>query len=94
MNRLESAQTGGMFARASALRTRLAGHRPSRGQALVELALILPVFLVLFAAALDLGRLYYSQITIHNAAKEGASRPLGTRTASTTPPAVTLPRTG
>ena len=45
---------------------------PSRGQALVELALILPVFLVLFASALDLGRLYYSQITINNAAKEGA----------------------
>jgi hypothetical protein len=38
----------------------------------VELALILPVFLLLFAAALDLGRLYYSQITINNAAKEGA----------------------
>jgi Flp pilus assembly protein TadG len=47
--------------------------RPAtRGQALVELALILPVFLLLFAAALDLGRLYYSQITINNAAKEGA----------------------
>jgi Flp pilus assembly protein TadG len=38
----------------------------------VELALILPVFLVLFASALDLGRLFYSQITIDNAAKEGA----------------------
>ena len=51
-------------------------HRPhraqSRGQALVELALILPVFLLLFASALDLGRLYYSLITINNAAKEGA----------------------
>lgn len=42
------------------------------GQALVELALILPVLLVLFTAALDLGRLYYGQITINNAAKEGA----------------------
>jgi Flp pilus assembly protein TadG len=38
----------------------------------VELALILPVMLVLFGSALDLGRLYYSQITINNAAKEGA----------------------
>lgn len=48
-------------------------HRPaSRGQALVELALILPVLMLLFASALDLGRLYYSQITINNAAKEGA----------------------
>lgn len=48
-------------------------HRASsRGQSLVELALILPVLLLLFASALDLGRLYYSQITINNAAKEGA----------------------
>lgn len=47
-------------------------HHHPRGQALVELALILPVMLVLFGSALDLGRLYYSQITINNAAKEGA----------------------
>ena len=47
-------------------------NRQSRGQALVELALILPVLLVLFASALDLGRVFYSQITINNAAKEGA----------------------
>ena len=53
-------------------RPRLALRPRSRGQALVELALILPVLLVLFASALDLGRLFYSQITIANAAKEGA----------------------
>jgi Flp pilus assembly protein TadG len=53
-------------------RSRLTIRPRSRGQALVELALILPVFLVLFASALDLGRLFYSQITIDNAAKEGA----------------------
>ncbi len=47
-------------------------RRTSRGQALVELALILPVLLVLFASALDLGRLFYSQITVTNAAREGA----------------------
>ena len=46
-------------------------HR-SRGQSLVELALILPVMMLLFAGAIDLGRVYYSQITIENAAKEGA----------------------
>ena len=44
----------------------------SQGQALVELALILPLFLVLFVAALDLGRLFYSQITVNDAAREGA----------------------
>jgi PKD repeat protein len=44
----------------------------SRGQSLVELALIAPVFLVLLMTAIDLGRLLYSQITITNAAKEAA----------------------
>lgn len=43
-----------------------------RGQALVELALILPVLMLVLAAALDLGRLFYSRITIVNAAREGA----------------------
>ncbi len=47
-------------------------HERSRGQSLVEFALILPVMLVLFASALDLGRLFYAQITIRNAAREGA----------------------
>jgi hypothetical protein len=52
---------------------RLRSRRRTRsGQALVELAMILPIMLVLFSSALDLGRLYYSQITINNAAKEGA----------------------
>jgi Flp pilus assembly protein TadG len=46
-------------------------HR-SRGQSLVELALILPVLMLLLAAALDLGRIFYAQITIANAAREGA----------------------
>ena len=54
------------------LRIARARRPASRGQALVELALILPVLMLLFASALDLGRLYYSQITINNAAKEGA----------------------
>jgi Flp pilus assembly protein TadG len=46
--------------------------RRSRGQSIVELAIIAPVVLLLLAAALDLGRLFYSQITIANAAREGA----------------------
>lgn len=44
----------------------------SRGQSLVELALIAPVFLLLLLTAIDLGRLLYSQVTITNAAKEAA----------------------
>ncbi|HEU0245076.1 MAG TPA: PKD domain-containing protein [Candidatus Limnocylindrales bacterium] len=44
----------------------------SRGQALVELALILPVLLLLLLGAIDFGRVFYSQITVNDAAREGA----------------------
>src|ERR671910_941492 len=47
------------------------GHR-TRGQSIVELALILPVLMLLVASTLDLGRMFYSQITITNVAREGA----------------------
>jgi Flp pilus assembly protein TadG len=48
--------------------------RGSRGQALVELALIVPIMAVLFLATIDLGRVFYSQITITNAAREAAMK--------------------
>jgi Flp pilus assembly protein TadG len=44
----------------------------SRGQALVEFGLILPVFLVFLATTLDLGRLAMARVTVTNAAREGA----------------------
>jgi Flp pilus assembly protein TadG len=44
----------------------------TRGQSLVELALILPVFMLFFAAILDLGRIAAAQVAIQNAAREGA----------------------
>jgi hypothetical protein len=44
----------------------------TRGQSLVELALILPVFLLFFAAVLDLGRIAAGQVAVQNAAREGA----------------------
>jgi Flp pilus assembly protein TadG len=49
-------------------------HRQSRsgGQSLVEFALVLPVFLLFLAATLDLGRVFYANITLNNAAREGA----------------------
>jgi Flp pilus assembly protein TadG len=47
-------------------------HIGRRGQALVEMALVTPVLLLLLAGAIDLGRAWYSQITIVNAAREGA----------------------
>jgi len=43
-----------------------------RGQSLVELALILPILLVLLAGALDLGRVFYATVSLNNAAREGA----------------------
>ncbi len=51
--------------------TRYRRRSRSRGQSIVELALILPVMMLLVASALDLGRMFYSQITITNAAREG-----------------------
>ena len=53
---------------------RSAGHRNARrqrGQSLVELALVTPLMLLLFAGAGDLGRAFYGFIAIENAVKEG-----------------------
>ncbi len=46
--------------------------RASQGQALAEFALIAVVLLLLFGTALDLGRVFYANITIENAARAGA----------------------
>jgi TadE-like protein len=48
--------------------------RPShgRGQALVEFALILPVFLLIVVSLFDLGRAVFAFNTLTNAAREGA----------------------
>ena len=42
------------------------------GQAMVEFALVLPVLLILLCGIIDFGWLYYNQITLNNAAREGA----------------------
>ena len=42
----------------------------SRGQALAEFALLLPVLLLLMFMAVDFGRLFFSYIAINNAARE------------------------
>ena len=44
----------------------------SRGQGLVEFALVLPILLLIFAAAADFGRAFYAYVAIENAVKEGA----------------------
>lgn len=48
------------------------GRRRSRGQSLVEFALILPVFLLLVAGMTDFGMGLYSYMTVINAARDGA----------------------
>jgi hypothetical protein len=58
--------------RVRAARSWLARRRRSRGQALVELAITLPVLLLLVAGTIDLGRVYLMTINMQNAAKEGA----------------------
>ena len=46
--------------------------RASRGQALVEFALILPIFLILLFGIIDFGRYVYTANSLNNAAREGA----------------------
>jgi len=46
--------------------------RSERGQSLVELALVLPLLILLLMGIADLGRAFYSYIEITNAAREGA----------------------
>jgi len=52
-------------------------HKPSkktlmRGQALIEMALMLPFLLMLVITSIELARVFYTQIVITNAAREGA----------------------
>lgn len=43
-----------------------------RGAVAVEFALILPILLMLVLGIIDFGRLYYTQVTLTQAAREGA----------------------
>ena len=52
------------------LRRRRGAHR--RGQALVEFALVIPLFLLLLVSIFDLGRAVFAWNTLSNAAREGA----------------------
>jgi Flp pilus assembly protein TadG len=54
-------------------RSRTPSSRMSRGQSVVEFALVLPVFLILLLTAIDFGRLFFSFIEMNNAAREGAA---------------------
>ena len=47
-------------------------NRRSKGQSLIEMALLLPLLVVLILGALEFGRLFFTHIVITNAAREGA----------------------
>ena len=52
-------------------------HSPrqrERGQALVELALVLPILLLVLMAIVDFGRVFHGHLAVTNAAREGARR--------------------
>lgn len=62
----------GPTARQARRDARRGGTDGGRGQSLVEFALVLPLFLLLVAAMVDFGMGIYSNITVLNAAREGA----------------------
>jgi Flp pilus assembly protein TadG len=52
-------------------RRRASKPRRGRGQALVEFAIVIPLFLLLLVALFDLGRAVFAYNTLTNAAREG-----------------------
>ena len=48
-------------------------HRPSRGQSLVEFAIVLPIILLLTLIALDFGRVYLGWINLQNMSRIAAN---------------------
>ncbi len=59
--------------RSSGRRQPRASETPTRGQALAEFALILPIMILLLLVAIDFGRLYFSYVEVTNAAREAAA---------------------
>jgi hypothetical protein len=54
-----------------AVRARLRARLGRRGQSLVELAVVLPLLLLLLGGAIDVGRVFFARVAVENAAKEG-----------------------
>ena len=48
------------------------GHKDEAGQSLLELAIVLPILILIVLGALDLGRAFFTVIIISNASREGA----------------------
>lgn len=47
-------------------------HGEQEGQSVLELALLLPVLLLIMAGVLDIGRAFHAYVVVVNAAREGA----------------------
>lgn len=47
-------------------------EKREEGQAMVEFALVLPVFLLILCGIIDFGWLFYNQLSLNNACREGA----------------------
>lgn len=52
--------------------TTISLQKKTRGQAVLEFALLLPILLLLLIGTLEFGRLFFAKIVITNAAREGA----------------------
>jgi Flp pilus assembly protein TadG len=61
-----------MSSQSSSTPRRAGAKQRASGQSLVEFALLLPVMLLLLIGALDIGRLFYFDIVVGNAVREGA----------------------
>lgn len=48
--------------------------RNDRGQAMAEMAIVLPILLLLLMSMVDLGRIFHSYMVITNASREGARK--------------------
>lgn len=66
-----SARRGGIEDPAGSRSAPSRSRRRERGAAAVEFALLLPVLLMLIGGTIDFGRLYYTQIQLGNAARDG-----------------------
>ena len=60
-------------------------RRRTRGQSLVEFAIVLPIFLLILSGILDFGFLLYSRMTVISATREGARVAIDAPKTSTDP---------
>ena len=54
------------------MKRRLNRDRRQRGAALIEAAILLPLLLIFVFGIIDVGRLVFTQMTLHDAAQEGS----------------------